>query len=245
MHMPKAIITGALGGIGRALCDKFMDLGYTVIAVDQRAGNIPNALMFQFDLAQLPENTPERERFLREVATVCKGSLDVLINNAAIQHIKKVEEIGSSDWFITLRTNLLAPFFLIQHFLEALRKARGNVVNISSIHATHSKPGFVTYATSKGALLTLTKALALELAPEVRVNAILPAATDTPMLRAGFDGGAELLNQLGRFHPIRRIAEPAEIATVAAFLASPAASYVTGTAVPVDGGIGARLHDPA
>ena len=117
-------------------------------------------------------------------------------------------------------------------------------MNVSSIHAFETKPHFVAYATSKGALLTLTRALAVELAPCVRVNAVIPSATDTGMLRAGFEGNPEGLAELGRYHPMGRIARPEEIAAVIAFLGSEAASFMTGSAISVDGGIGARLHDP-
>jgi NAD(P)-dependent dehydrogenase (short-subunit alcohol dehydrogenase family) len=100
------------------------------------------------------------------------------------------------------------------------------------------------YATSKAALVTLTRSLAVELAPEVRVNAVNPAATDTSMLRAGFKDNSTGLQILGDYHPLKRIAQPEEIAKVSLFLASPQASFMTGAIVNVDGGISGCLHDP-
>jgi NAD(P)-dependent dehydrogenase (short-subunit alcohol dehydrogenase family) len=118
------------------------------------------------------------------------------------------------------------------------------VVNVASIHAEVTKAGFAAYSTTKGALVALTRALALELAPAVRVNAILPAATDTAMLRAGFAGNQDGFAALDACHPLGRIARPDEIAALAAFLGSSQSGFLTGEAIRVDGGIGAVLHDP-
>jgi NAD(P)-dependent dehydrogenase (short-subunit alcohol dehydrogenase family) len=125
-----------------------------------------------------------------------------------------------------------------------LREAKGSVVNIASIHAMATKSEFSLYATSKGALVTLTKALAIEIAPDVRINTVLPAATDTPMLHAGFSENEKNFETLVEYHPLGRIAKPEEVARIALFLASPQASFMTGAAVNVDGGISACLHDP-
>ena len=138
----------------------------------------------------------------------------------------------------------MAPFWLTQKFLPFLKANNGSVINIASIHATVTKQKFTAYATSKGALVSMTRALVIELAPDVRVNAIIPAATDTPMLRAGFGDDLEGLNVLGEYHPLRRIARAEEVAQVALFLVSAQASFMTGAAINVDGGIGACLHDP-
>ncbi len=145
---------------------------------------------------------------------------------------------------MTLNTNLLAPFWLIKRSLPMLRAAKGSIVNITSIHAALTKREFTVYATSKGAMVSLTRALAIELAPDVRVNAVIPAATDTPMLRDGFRDNLKGLRELGDYHPLGRIAQPEEIAQVVFYLAGPHASFITGTAINVDGGIGASLHDP-
>ena len=133
---------------------------------------------------------------------------------------------------------------MTQRLLPMLRAARGSVVNIVSIHARLTKAGFSLYAATKGGLEALTRALALELAPEVRVNAVAPAATDTPMLRAGFGKDVRGLRRLGEYHPLGRIATPQEVAQAALWLASDKASFVTGAVLDVDGGMGALLHDP-
>jgi NAD(P)-dependent dehydrogenase (short-subunit alcohol dehydrogenase family) len=125
-----------------------------------------------------------------------------------------------------------------------LEKAKGSVVNIASIHAVATKPGFVCYATSKAALVGMTRALAVDLGPRVRINAINPAATATPMLLAGFEGKAKQFEELSKMHPLERIAQPWEVAKTAIYLASDDASFITGSVLHIDGGIGGRLHDP-
>ncbi|MFN6000135.1 MAG: SDR family NAD(P)-dependent oxidoreductase, partial [Dolichospermum sp.] len=115
---------------------------------------------------------------------------------------------------------------------------------ISSVHAISTKPGFVCYATSKSALVGMTKAMAVDLGADLRINAICPGATATPMLLAGFEGKEEEFQQLSNMHPLERIAQPDEIASVALFLVSQEASFITGASLSVDGGIGIRLHDP-
>jgi len=243
--MKTALITGALGGIGSVTCNVFRDAGYTVVATDRRAGAFEGGHFVQFDIRDLHQRPDTVSEFLERVRGLIGGKLNVLINNAAIQIIKSVDDLQVDDWDVTMETNLIAPFLLIKHMLPELRAARGVVLNVASIHAVATKPGFVAYATSKGALVALSRALAVELAPEVRVNAVVPAATDTPMLRAGFEGYPEKFDELGAMHPMGRIAQPEEVAHVEVFLASPEAGFVTGSTIHVDGGIGARLHDPA
>ena len=148
------------------------------------------------------------------------------------------------DWHDTLDVNLLAPFLLTQALLNNLERGNGSVVNISSVHARATKPGFVCYATSKAALAGLTRALAVDLGSRVRVNSINPAAVITPMLLEGFKGRDDQYAELAKMHPLGRIAEPSEIAQMAVFLASNKASFISGTAFNVDGGILSRLHDP-
>lgn len=242
--MKTVLVTGAAGGIGKAICDVFHQADYQVIGVDRRpVDNLPYEVL-DYDISRLAHADAARGLFYQRVEELCEGCLSALVNNAAIQIVKPVEEISPADWAETLDTNLLAPFWLTQHFLPLLRADRGCVVNIASIHAIVTKSEFTVYSTSKGALVSLTRALAIELAPDVRVNTVIPAATDTPMLRAGFGENLEGLEQLGNYHPLKHIAEPQEVAQIVLFLASPQSSFMTGAAVNVDGGIGACLHDP-
>lgn len=242
--MTNVLITGAAGGIGASLCEVFQKKQYKVLGVDKK--EIPPDKQYGslcFDISCLGD-PGEGEHFVKEVDAFFEGGLDVIVNNAAVQVLKPIEEVRPEDWKTTLDTNLLAPYWLIQCFLGQLKKNKGSIINIASIHANLTKAGFSIYATSKGAMVAMTRALALELAPDVRINAVIPAATNTPMLRAGFKNNEKGLKELGSYHPLGRIAEPEEIANVALFLASPQSSFITGSALNVDGGIGAVLHDP-
>jgi NAD(P)-dependent dehydrogenase (short-subunit alcohol dehydrogenase family) len=245
---PYALITGISGGIGGALVQAFHESGYRIIATDLVPPvNVPNVdYFFQINLESLIENEVEANEFYQKVRSVLKeDGLQVLVNNAALQIIKPLDELTVKDLMRTLNTNAAAPFFLIQHFLPELEMMQGSVVNISSIHARLTKPNFVAYATSKAALSGLTKAMAVELGSRIRINAIAPAAVATSMLKAGFENNPEGYSELGRMHPTGRIGEPSEVAALAVFLASDQAKFMNGGVYELDGGISSRLHDPA
>jgi NAD(P)-dependent dehydrogenase (short-subunit alcohol dehydrogenase family) len=178
------------------------------------------------------------------VAALERAHLGVLVNNAAVQILGRAEELSAAAWETTLRVNVTAPFLLAQALLPQLEAGAGSVVNMSSIHAAATKPGFTAYATSKAALVGLTRAMAVDLGARVRVNAICPAAIATPMLLEGFKDDPGALAALAGMHPLGRIGTPEEVAHAAVFLASPAAAFVSGAVLGVDGGIGGRLHDP-
>ncbi len=239
------LITGALGGIGQSLCEVFKSAGYWVIGSDKKLGQCSCDYFLPIDLEILCHESQYRADIVSKVESALSDRpLVSIVNNAGIQILGSTLEITVQDWKSTLNVNLLAPFFMTQMFLSHLQQASGSVVNISSIHATQTKPGFLCYATSKAALVGLTKAMAVDLGDAVRVNSICPAATATSMLMAGFIGKDAEFQELSRMHPLKRIAQPSEVAQVALFLVSDAASFMTGSVLEVDGGISARLHDP-
>lgn len=242
------LITGALGGIGRAMCAEFRKSDYFVIGTDQIDGHCGSDAKIQLDIRDLFIDQDIRKSFVKDVEQILADNdlrLTALINNAAAQLLNKTEDISIEDWNVTLQTNLISPFLLIQSFLPLLSANQGSVVNVASVHATATKPEFVCYATSKSALVGMTQALAVDLGAKIRVNAICPAATATPMLLAGFEGREAEFKELARMHPIGRIALPEEIAQTAIFLCSQQASFITGSCLRIDGGIGGRLYDPA
>jgi len=243
--MRTALITGALGGIGVALCEEFRRAGYFVIATDRKDGECTCDHFLNIDVRDLYRSEETRESVRAAVAPlVAEGGLHVLVNNAASQILNRTDDIKISDWDETLQTNLIAPFLFSQLLLPEIERAKGSVINIASIHSVATKPGFVCYATSKAALVGMTRAMAVDLGPRVRVNAINPAATATPMLLAGFEGKSAEFDELAKKHPLERIAQPWEVAKTAIFLASPDAAFITGACLHIDGGIGGRLHDP-
>jgi NAD(P)-dependent dehydrogenase (short-subunit alcohol dehydrogenase family) len=249
---PQAVlITGACGGIGRALCSGFRAAGWTVIATDHPSviggmdATSPWHHLIPIDLAQMADE-PVRKAFMDTFATIPESSeLKALVNNAAVQRLGSTDAIRAADWRETFQVNVEAPMFLTQALLAHLERNRGSVINIGSIHAKLTKPGFVAYATSKAALSGLTRALAVDLGARVRVNAICPAAIATPMLEAGFADNTDGRRALNAFHPTERIGQPDEVARVAVWLASADVPFLNGACVDLDGGIGARLHDPA
>ena len=248
MPKPSILITGALGGIGRALCEEFHAHGFAVIALDRREGEVPCQHFVCADIAVLATDPAKREAFAAEIRSLLEKEdslLKGLVNNAAVQILGGVDQLTIEAWQETLATNLLAPFFLVQALLPELEKARGAVVNISSINEKLTTAGFVAYSTSKTALSGLTRAMAVDLGARVKVNAICPAAIKTPMLAAGFEGRADAFDALHQAHPGGRIGLPEEVAHLARYLIAEAPAFLNGSCLGLDGGIAGRLHDPA
>jgi NAD(P)-dependent dehydrogenase (short-subunit alcohol dehydrogenase family) len=240
-----AVITGVAGGIGRALAKTFALEGYHIIGIDRKKCHLPHAKCVTFDLARLHLWRTEAQEFIKNLQLLCGGRVNALVNNAAVQIVKPVAQVEPQDWDQTIAVNLLAPFWLTLRLLPQLQRSRGSVINIASIHARLTKSNFGLYATSKAAIVGLTRSLSIELAPHVRVNAISPAATDTAMLRAGFQNETERLLGLRKFHPLKRICTPRKIADAACFLADERSRFTTGSDMVIDAGIGSLLHDPS
>lgn len=247
MTQPAAIVTGAAGAIGNAICARLSRAGYHVVGLDIKApAEATSAAFVEFDLSRLAHQAEERDECrqrLRE-AVGSERQLKLLVNNAATQRLGATSEVSFSDWQSSLDVNVTAPFVLSQMLLDPLAEAKGVIVNIGSIHARLTKPGFVAYATTKAALEGLTRALAVDVGDRVRVNAISPAAVDTPMLRAGFTEQSTEFEDLSECHPTGRIAGSNEIAEIVLWLAEGDAVCINGSSLSADGGIGVRLHDP-
>lgn len=241
------LITGAAGGIGRALVRQFSAAGYDVIATDrsEQAADLGACIYIQADLARLVRDTAYADQVLAEVRKgIPTGQLHALINNAATQILGGIDELSREDWHLSLDVNLLAPFVLTQALLPELEAGGGSVVNISSIHAALTKKGFVAYATSKAALSGMTRALAVDMGHRVRINAIEPAAIHTDMLAAGFRDNPKGLAALEGFHPTGHIGAADEIAALALAICDPRLPFANGACIALDGGIRGRLHDP-
>lgn len=242
------IITGACGGIGKALTHEFHQAGYYVVATDSKVSPSEGTYADFFISADL-KRTAEDEDFafkvFQDIRQNCpQHSICALVNNAAVQILGGVDTLTANDWQETLSVNLIAPFIWSQGFLPEIDSNNGCIVNVSSIHARLTKKNFVAYATSKAALSGMTKAMAVDLGPRVRVNAIEPAAIATDMLKAGFEGKPEQYQQLQNYHPSKSIGEPAEVAKLAVFLASEQARFIHGSCIDISGSISNSLHDP-
>jgi len=240
------LITGAAGGIGQALVAEFSAAGYRVLAVDcaplPEVG--PGVRYMPVDLARtVADEGYAATVFARVRESLGDRGLAALVNNAAVRILGETAQLSRGDWERTLDVNLLAPFFWTQGLLPELEAAHGCVLNVSSIHARLTKRNFVAYATSKAALSGLTRALAVDLGGRVRVNALEPAAIETPMLRAGFAGNAAGLDQLARFHPSGNMGAPEGLARLARQVVE-GDRFLHGAVIGFDGGIAGRLLDP-
>jgi gluconate 5-dehydrogenase len=237
------IITGVLGGIGSQLAKTFQENNYEVIGLDVKEHPSPYCnKFFKFDLHQYCSSPVYKKDmdalFDREVP-----DLFVLINNAAVQILSSLAEINIADWNQTLNVNLTGPLLLSQFFLNRLKKSKGCIINIASIHHQLTKKRFVAYATSKSALVGLTKALSVDLQGSVRVNTISPAAIDTQMLRDGFDNNEDKVQMLNEIHPSQRIGKPQEVSQLALLLAENKLGFINGANLNIDGGISNVLKD--
>ena len=238
------LITGVLGGVGRAAADLFRREGWTTAGIDrrERGDDSPVDAYMRLDISR-PDAGEALGRFLTDLPR-----LEALVNNAAIQIAKPLMETTIDDWDAVMAANLRGAFLTAQVASPLLRASGGAIVNVSSVHAVATSAGLAAYAASKGALMAFTRSAAIELAPEIRVNAVLPGAIDTPMLRSGMRRSApadELdaaLQALADRTPLGRVASPDEVAQAILFLSDgDRSSYVTGQALVVDGGATARL----
>jgi NAD(P)-dependent dehydrogenase (short-subunit alcohol dehydrogenase family) len=243
------LITGAAGGIGRACVRAFAERGWRVIAVDRapfEADFPENGLFIQSDIS-IAENLST----IFSQAHAFTGSLNALVNNAALQIARPLLETSVEEWDAVMASNLRSVFLSIKLAYPLFKAGGGGaIVNVSSVHAVATSANIAAYAASKGGLLALTRAVAIEFAPDnIRCNAILPGAVDTPMLRAGLGRGhvggtniQERLDNLARKTVNGRVGQPEEIAAAICFLAdSSQSSFMTGQALIVDGGATCRL----
>ncbi len=242
-----ALITGAARGIGRATAAKFAANGWEVLGVDRLAvADLPDGVDFWH--ADISDRGAIAELF--DPLWQDRGSLDALVNNAGIVLTKSILETSESEWDRVHNTNLRAVFTASQLAYPLLEAAKGAIVNVGSVHALATSPDIGAYAASKGGVLALTRAMALEFGGGgVRVNAVLPGAVDTDMLRAGLSRGQQgegsledKRRALGARTALGRIGTPEDIASAILFLADgQQSSYITGQSLVVDGGTLARL----
>jgi len=242
------LITGAAGGVGRATVALFAHKGWRVIGVDRNefGEDFPRSGLFiQSDISR----AEDMESIFGQ-AKAFSNTLNALVNNAALQIAKPLVQTTVEEWDAVMAANLRSVFLGVKLAHPLLKAKGGAIVNVSSVHAVQTSANIAAYAASKGGLLALTRAMAIEFASDnIRVNAILPGAVDTPMLRAGLGRGhvgsgdvQERLDNLARKTVNGRVGTPEEIANAIYFLAdNEQSSFMTGQAMIVDGGATARL----
>ena len=244
--MAVALVTGASSGIGAAVAIAFAEAGWEVMAAGRDEGRLAEVADVSDAIATWAGELAESDDCEELVADTVEefGAIDCLVNSAGILLRGDATETSDDDWRSTLAINLDVPFFLSRAAIPHLLASEGSIVNISSYWGLHADERTVAYATSKAALLMMTKAMAKDHAADgVRINAVCPGGVDTPMLAAEAEGAdqdvGEFLDTVAEFSPNQRIATPEDVAGLVVFLAGDEATHMTGTAIPIDGGLSA------
>lgn len=226
------IVTGGGRGIGRGISEAFASQGATVIICGRREPkDLPENILF----TPLDIREQSSAKALIDFALEKTGQVDCLINNAGGGPPVASKDASPRLTESVVKLNLLAPIYLAQAAYDALAKSGGSIINISSVSATRSSPGSVAYGASKAGLLNVTTSLAMEWAPEVRVNAIIVGLVKTEAA-ADHYGGDKGIAHLSAALPMKRMGAPADIAKACLFLANPENSYVSGACLEVFGG---------
>ncbi len=236
------IVTGATSGMGKAIAEKFSAEGAKLILSgrDKVRGSkleseLENSIFLEGDVRELAYNEK-----LVETAISNFGSLDIVSLNAGILGLGSVVHLSIDDWHKTLNTNLSSIFYISKYAIPHLEKSRGTILINASIAAFKSFPNHPAYCASKAASVALMKQMAVEYGPEIRINAICPGPVDTPLLwnsAEAFEHPESAVEDAAKSTLLQRLGTPGDIAKLALFLVSEDASWITGSAMTIDGGI--------
>jgi NAD(P)-dependent dehydrogenase (short-subunit alcohol dehydrogenase family) len=241
----RVLVTGGTRGIGNAVVNAFNKAG-AYVAINGRTADAVEKTISKISDNECLFAAPG------DVGTVvgCEnavnsaiellGGLDILVNSAGVGVDVPMEESDESLWDTTLNVNLKGTFFCCRAALGALRESKGNIINIASDAGLMGNPDSSIYCASKGGVVNMTRAMALELAPEVRINCVCPGYVDTDMVRRDWidkeDDPVSLEKMLCDYAPMKRMATPDEIASSVLYLASVESEFITGSALQIDGG---------
>ena len=235
-----ALVTGASSGMGAETARLLSDGGARVFAAQRGPSDFE-------DIAVDFADPSAPEKAIDQIAKAT-GQLDILVNNAGVMREGTVEETSLDDWYLQIQINLTAPFLLIRYAMPLLRAARGAIVNVGSIEGLGNNPHHPAYGASKAGLHGLTRAVAVDHGPDgVRCNAVAPGWIDTPLNEdfiASLAEPAAFRAKIGGIHPLGRTGAPSEVAELICWLASDAASFVTGQVWTIDGGRMSKLSLP-
>jgi len=231
-----AIVTGGSKGIGYSIAERFTKEGAKVIICSRTESDLSDASdKIGCDSYQLDVSDSKKIKSMVEWFTEKYGKLDILVNNAGLIRPGRIDQVTEEDWDLQLDVNLKGPYLMSNNFLPYLNEG-GSILNIASTVGLRAMSGAVAYCASKGGVVNLTKAMALDLAGKIRVNCICPAVVDTPMVDERVQSGHISRRVLEKVQPIGRMGKPAEIASMALHLCGPEAEWTTGSIITVDGG---------
>lgn len=237
-----AIVTGSTSGMGRATAELFAREGARVVVTgrnEDRAKEVVEKIKDEgheaiYVIANMLDLEDVKKIFDRTIEEY--GTVDILVNNAGMLSTTPIQDLSVEEWENTFRVNVTAPLYLAQLVAPIMKeKGKGVIINTSSVAGAHAHHGTAAYVSSKHALAGLSKSMAWELGPEIRVNSILPGAIMTAMLESV--GGEAAVPHLVEGSPLKRVGASEEIAKAALFLASDDSSFITGQLIRVDGGI--------
>jgi 3-oxoacyl-[acyl-carrier protein] reductase len=238
-----AVVTGAASGIGKAIAEKFVSEGAYVVGADMADVTLAAETQRYESVHCDVTREGDVERLIAAAESV--GPLNILVNCAGVSTKVPIDEMPSAEWQRIMDVNLNGAAFGIKYAVRAMKRTgSGSIVNIASVAAFSTTSLYNTvYAASKGAIVSLTRALVYELSPHgIRVNAVSPGIVDTPILQR--QGGPSVQERINRV-PLGRLGTPEEMAAVVAFLASDAASYITGQTIIADGGLTSVMYAPS
>jgi NAD(P)-dependent dehydrogenase (short-subunit alcohol dehydrogenase family) len=246
-----ALVTGGAYGIGRAIVQHFAANNDSVVIADineERGASLQKTLETQGVRALFVKTdvgkTEQVERLIKQSVDAF-GKIDILCNNAGIEHYRRAEQYTLEEWSAITDTNLKGTFLCSKYAFPFLRAAKGCIVNISSVQAFATESQISVYAATKSAILGLTRGMALDFASDgIRVNAVCPGAIQTGMMEpflAAEPDAEKALTKFGKKIPLQRVGQPEDVAEAVFFLASNAARYITGASLVVDGGLLCKL----
>ena len=231
-----AIVTGGSKGIGHSIAERFLKEGAKVIICSRNKSELSKAAAkLGCDFHQLDVSDSSGVNSMSEWFSKEHGKLDILVNNAGLIRPGRITKTTEEDWDLQINVNLKGPYLMSNNFLPHMNNG-GAILNISSTVGLRAMKGAAAYCASKGGVVNLTRAMALDLAGKIRVNCICPAVVDTPMVDERVQAGSVSREVLDNVQPIGRMGKPEEIAAMALHLCGPEAEWTTGSIITVDGG---------
>jgi NAD(P)-dependent dehydrogenase (short-subunit alcohol dehydrogenase family) len=240
-----ALVTGGSTGIGAAVAIELANAKFNVLITGRNEHTLKTTAGQHENISYLVSDVSDPEAIDATIDHIRTefGRLDVLVNNAGVAVPVPFENITPEHFDTTFNINIRGVVFMTQKALPLLKESKGNIINISSIVGDQPFPNFLIYSATKGAVITISKGLAKELAPYgIRVNAVSPGPIETPFFdKMGLDEGQKdgIEATVGRMVPLGRFGTAEEVAKTVAFLASDKASYITGAQYKIDGGFSA------